>query len=255
MLGAMTPTVELYTFAISHFSEKVRWVLDLEGIVYEEKQLLPGLHPFTTRRLASKACVPVLRQGHMVIQGSAAIIRALPGIFGARRLEPAASMASACDELETMADRAFGVGVQKIAYGALLQRRQRMIELWSLGRKPWTKLFYAVTYPLLARLVKRMYRTNPEEVERAKAAFRRALNRTDELLSNNAFLLGDSLTRADVCVAALIAPFLDPPEHAVRFAPLPDELRAFADEFKDGPTARHALRIYREYRLPPSSNA
>lgn len=246
----MTPTVELYTFAISHFSEKVRWVLDLEGIPYEEKQLLPGLHPFTTRRLARKASVPVLRQGHIVIQGSAAIVRALPGIFGARRLEPAATIATACDELETMADQAFGVGVQKIAYGALLQRRQRMIELWSLGRAPWAKLFYAVTYPLLALLVRRMYRAYPEEVERAKAAFRRALDRTDGLLANNAFLLGDSLTRADVCVAALIAPFLSPPEHAVQFAPLPDELRAFVDEFKDGPTARHVLRLYREYRYP-----
>jgi hypothetical protein len=103
----------------------------------------------------------------------------LPGIFGARRLEPAAAVAAACDDLETLADRAFGVGVQKIAYGALLLARQRTIELWSLGRKPWVRLFYAVTYPLLALLVKRMYRINPEEVERAKAAFRRALDRTN----------------------------------------------------------------------------
>jgi glutathione S-transferase len=248
----MMPSVELYTFAISHFSEKVRWVLDLEGILYEEKQLLPGLHPFTTRRLAAKNTVPVLRHGGIVIQGSSAIVHALPGIFGARRLEPPASLAAASEQLEALADEAFGCGVQKIAYAAFLPERQRMIELWSLGRGPWAKLFYGVTYPWLAWAVKRMYRLSPAEVERAKAAFRRALVRTDELLSSNPFLLGQSLTRADVCVAALIAPLLSPPEHEFQFAPFPAALQDFVDELESGPTARHVRRLYRDYRSPPS---
>ena len=248
----MMPSVELYTFAISHFSEKVRWVLDLEGILYEEKQLLPGLHFFTTRRLASKNTVPVLRHGGIIIQGSTEIVRAVPGIFGARRLDPPASLAAACEELETLADQAFGRGVQKIAYAALLPERQRMTELWSLGRGPWAKLFYAVTYPGIARAVKRMYRAEPAEVERAKTAFRRALLRTDELLSHHPFLLGESLTRADICVAALIAPLLSPPEHDIQFSPYPAALQDFVDELANSPTARHVRRLYRDYRSPPS---
>ena len=34
----------LYTFRISHFSEKARWALDLQGLPYEESTLLPGPH-------------------------------------------------------------------------------------------------------------------------------------------------------------------------------------------------------------------
>lgn len=248
----MTLAVELYTFAISHFSEKVRWALDLEGIVYEEKPLLPGLHLLTTRKLAAKGSVPVLRYGGFVVQGSAQILQALPGLFGARRLEPEPSNAAACDELEALADVAFGKGLQRIAYAELLKDRKHMIALWAWGGPRWARLFYWLMYPLLSRLVKRKYKPFPAEVARAKAAFREALVRTDELLSRKPFLLGDSLTRADVCVAALIAPFLDPPEHAVQFAPLPPGLGAFVDEFKNGPTAQHVLHLYREYRLPPS---
>jgi len=130
--------------------------------------------------------------------------------------------------------------------------RERMIELWSLGAGRSAKLFYGLTYPVLAKLVKRSYCPSSEDVERAKAAFRQALARFDQLLSRSPYLLGDSLTRADICVASLIAPFLSPPEHAVNFAPLPAELQRFVDEFKDGTTARHVLRIYREYRHPPA---
>ena len=33
----------LYTFQVSHFSEKARWALDWKGVKYHERRLLPGL--------------------------------------------------------------------------------------------------------------------------------------------------------------------------------------------------------------------
>ena len=49
--------LELYTFNLSHFSEKARWALDYEGISYEERILLPGPHQLVTRRIAPRtAC-------------------------------------------------------------------------------------------------------------------------------------------------------------------------------------------------------
>lgn len=244
----MSTQLELYTFTISHFSEKARWALELEGIPYEEKRLLPGLHPLTTRRWAPLNSVPLLRHGKLIVQGSGRILRALPHHFGARRLVPEPSCAEACDEIETLADRSFGRGLQQIAYGELLQHRAEMIQLWSLQGPKWAKAFYFFTYPFVAAIVKRMYRPVPSEVERAKAAFRLALDRTDELLGRSPYLLGSSLTRADITVAALLAPFLRPPEHPVAFPELPPGMQAFCDEFADGATARHVRRLYREYR-------
>jgi len=46
--------LKLYTFNISHFSEKARWALDYEGIAYEERVLLPGPHQLVTRRIARR---------------------------------------------------------------------------------------------------------------------------------------------------------------------------------------------------------
>jgi glutathione S-transferase len=50
----------LLTFVISHFSEKARWALDFEGLSYDERRLIPGMHFPAVRRLASKTTVPVL---------------------------------------------------------------------------------------------------------------------------------------------------------------------------------------------------
>ena len=54
-------TVRLYQFAISHYSEKVRWALDHKGIRYQPVNLLPGQHMATIRKLTGQSSsVPVL---------------------------------------------------------------------------------------------------------------------------------------------------------------------------------------------------
>jgi glutathione S-transferase len=61
--------LKLYTFNISHFSEKARWALDYEGIPYEERVLLPGPHQLVTRRIARRTHVPVLEHDGQYVQG------------------------------------------------------------------------------------------------------------------------------------------------------------------------------------------
>ena len=48
----------LYQFPISHFCEKARWALDYKGLDYTTKNLLPGLHVKTTKKLAARSSVP-----------------------------------------------------------------------------------------------------------------------------------------------------------------------------------------------------
>jgi len=72
--------VHLYTFLISHFSEKVRFALDLGGIAYEERALLPGPHILTVRRIARRTSVPLLvhegepGRDRTIVQGSSLIL-------------------------------------------------------------------------------------------------------------------------------------------------------------------------------------
>lgn len=164
--------IQLYTFTISHFSEKARWALDFEKVRYSERRLLPGPHQLVTRRLARRSSVPVLVEGRRVIQGSSAILDYLEQEVPGCRLAPDARVAAWSRELESKADHAFGLGVQRIFYAVLLAERETVIDLWTQGGPFWGRAFYGAAYPLVARVVARMYKTQAGAVARAKDRFR-----------------------------------------------------------------------------------
>jgi glutathione S-transferase len=79
---------ELYDFTFSHYCEKARWALDFKGIPYTQRHLLPGFHMLTTRKLAPRSSVPILKTNDAVIQGSTEIINFLDETFPAHALTP-----------------------------------------------------------------------------------------------------------------------------------------------------------------------
>ena len=79
---------ELYDFRFSHYSEKARWALDFKGVPYTPRHLLPGFHLRTTRKLAPRSCVPILKTDGAVIQDSTEIIDFLEQTFPDRSLTP-----------------------------------------------------------------------------------------------------------------------------------------------------------------------
>jgi glutathione S-transferase len=78
----------LYQFPISHYCEKVRWTLDYKQLEYEVKNLIPGLHVATTKKLSSQTAVPILYTNQSVIHGSSRIISYLDENFPERNLTP-----------------------------------------------------------------------------------------------------------------------------------------------------------------------
>ncbi len=240
----------LTTFLISHFSEKVRWALDFERVTYAERALLPGPHLLVTRGLA-KTSVPVLEHAGRVIQGSSPILDYVATELGQRELEPDAGRASRARELEALADRAFGLGVQRISYFYLLDgSRERVVELFTQDGPWWGRAFYALAFPIVAKETRRMYDITPERVLESKALFRRAMDDFDAELSDKPYLAGDRLSRLDIAVAALLAPLCRPPEHVVHWPELPAALAEFAREFAGRPTWAHVLEMYRRHRAP-----
>ena len=239
----------LTTFLISHFSEKARWALDFEGIAYDERRLLPGPHSLVTRRLAKKSSVPIFEHAGRVIQGSSAILDYLASDLSATGLEPEPQHAARARELEALADRAFGLGVQRIGYESLLDGpRQGVIELLSQSGPWWGGPFYALTFPVVAKEIRRMYDVTPEQTAASKALFRSAMNEFDAVLNGHPYLAGARPSRLDISVAALLSPFCRPPEHVVHWPELPDGLAEFSREFTDRPTWQHALEMYRHHR-------
>jgi len=245
--------LRLTTFVISHFSEKVRWALDFEGVSYAERRLLPGPHLLVTRRLAKASTVPILEHDGRVIQGSGDILDYLESGLGLSRLKAPDVVAARCRQLEVLADDALGVGIQRICYEELLKDRKGMTDLWMQGGPAWGRAFYAVAYGGIASAVKRMYQVTPDAVGRAKDRFRAAMVELDGALGTQRYFAGNEPTRLDVAVAALLAPLCRPPEHLVRWPALPGGVPEFVRAFEGGRTWQHTLRMYRDHRAARTS--
>jgi glutathione S-transferase len=242
--------LRLFTFYVSHFSEKARWALDYEGIPYEEQVLLPGPHQLVTRRIAPRTHVPVLEHDGHYVQGSGAIVDYIADRLGGTRLTPRdPSRRSEALALENTLDQAFGRGVQQVLYSALLKDRRALIALWSAGGPFWAGAFYALAFPAVAAAVQRMYKTaDADGVARARQRFVTTFDQLDPVLARQPYLGGLAPDRTDITLAALLAPVCRVPEHRVRWPAMPQELADFEACLRGRPTWDHVLRMYREHR-------
>jgi glutathione S-transferase len=241
--------LRLYTFTLSHFSEKARWALDFNQLPYTEHALVPGAHLWTMRKLQAKSSVPLLEHDGQLIQGSGAILDYLEQNLNAKRLSVSPAQAKRCAQLEALADRAFGLGVQRIFYGPLLANRRTIVDLWSQGGPVWSRPFLNLSYPLLAKGVARKYKVRPDKVAQAKDLFRKTFDTFNVIFRDNPYVIGDHITRADVTLASLLAPLCCPQEHVTRWpATMPEEIAKFQNEFRGHPTWNFVLRLYHQQR-------
>lgn len=238
--------LRLYTFTISHFSEKARWALDWNGVAYEEKRLVPGAHFASVRRKAKGTSVPVLEHDGTVVQGSSDILDYLEQKLEAKKLATSAARAR---EVEALADRAFGLGTQRIFYDVLLNHRDAVVDLWSQGGPFWARPFYTLSWRFLSPAVRKMYKSFPKPVEEARDLFMKTFDETDRMLEGKPYLFGDRPTRVDVTVAALLAPTCQPQEHILRWPSItPPPLDDYLRQLEGRPTFDFVLRMYREHR-------
>lgn len=238
--------LKLYTFALSNFCEKPRWALDRWGEPYREIRLVPGAHMLTTRRLARRSTVPLLVDGGAAVQGSQAILDHLEQ-RGARhdfaspgRVAPFAS--------EEQSDRAFGRSLQTLFYHATLSDRPTTTALWCQGGPAWAPHFLKLTYPVVARRVRSMYRATPEGAAEARRALDAGLEVCDAQLERFPYLGGEEPSRWDLGVAALLAALVRPPTHPMQWPEPSGALQSLARELCARPTLRHVAKLYAERR-------
>lgn len=246
--------LRLYTFNLSHFSEKARWALDYEGIVYEEKVLLPGPHQLTTRRIGKNTEVPILEHDGKHVQGSGAILDYIADQLGGGKLTPRSAEERARSlALEHEVDQAFGRGVQRVLYSELLkpEHASKVVDLWVDNGPSWARAFYGFTFPVIASVVKRMYKTTkPELVAQSKEQFLTTMDKLDAQLARAPYLGGEQPSRLDITVAALLGPICRPEEHRVRWPEPPPALQPFEAQLKQRPTWAHVLQMYSRHRKP-----
>ena len=252
-------TIQLITFSLSHYCEKARWALDWHGIPFREVGWPPGLHMRLARRAgAPKSSLPILLTGESVIQGSDEIIdwaeQQAPA--GRPRLTPADDLEAARD-IGQRADKVLGVHVRRLIYAEVLPNQAHLAKPWLLlNTAPHHRVVGNLTWPLVRRLMIKAMDTRPEAAPDSRARVESELDWLDEQLSDGrSFLVGDRFSRADLTVAALLAPLARPEEaHVYRAMRLPAALERDVERWRDRPAITWVRTIYGKCRRPGYHN-
>lgn len=235
---------KLYIFAISHFSEKARFILDHSKFSYEPFFLTPGEHISVVKEFAKESYVPILRGEDFLLQGSNAIIEhlhrstSIPSIHFEKEMEWV-------EKIDTM----IGYPLQPIVYSYLLEEPTIVGKMFA--STPNQPVLFE-NFKLIALGLKRRYKINESNIAEQKKKFLEGVELLSDSYSKTPYLVGDQLTIADITAASLISPLFFPKEHpnshwfeGVEF---PKPMVEWVKPLYDTEYYRRVLNIYRDHR-------
>lgn len=243
--------LRLYTFSISHFSEKIRWALDLAGLPYEEVRWTPTLHLIPALLRGRKATtVPILQTPTGYVQDSTAIL-----LWLERNCAPFGPMPSDGVERrrvlhwESHMDR-LGQHVVRLTYAHAFRHPEYVKRLWTLDASPAQARLVRGSYPLSRRAFARhlnlsdtAVQTSVKKISQGLAALQTQLQR------GGPYLFGPQFGVAELSTAALLAPLACPPEHPVYgHAEHRQVLAPLLGRWDQHPGIHWVRRMYREHR-------
>lgn len=237
----------LYQFQISHFCEKVRWAMDHKGLEYRVVNLVPGPHIRQTLRMARRTGLPILEHDGEVIQNSSDILTYLDQQFPEKCLTPAGSDGEAALRWERELDQEIGVHLRRVAYGTLLDYPRIVCPLFTSSSPLRDKALMRLIFPGVRRKMRSFMDIRPETVEISREHLFGMSERLAEHLQDRDYIVGDSLTRADLTAAVLLAPAFGVQCGSLSWpSPLPEPLESDCREIR----ARlpWVKKIYEQYR-------
>ncbi|WP_224370414.1 glutathione S-transferase family protein [Hyalangium versicolor] len=250
----MPPTERtLYQFPVSHYCEKARWLLDAKGLPYQLQNLMPGPHRRLTKRMAqASGSVPVLVDGTVALGDSTEIALHLERTYPTPPLlPPPGPERDRVLELEDYFD-GVGIHVRRWAYGYILDGGDVGRFFFGAYAAPqrWLGRLLA---PVLKSVIRRQYRVTPTKVEESRVKVLAAMDRIESETQKDPsrYLVGSSLTLADITAAALLGPLLaiEGTPYAFRpELPMPKAIVQMAEELRKRPAGQWALRRYQEDR-------
>jgi glutathione S-transferase len=252
---AMT-TPHLLTIGPSHYCEKVRWALELARIAYTEEAHAPIFHILPVKRASGQRSTPVLVVDGQTLTDSTRILSYLQQRPDAAwRPYPAdAALAAEALALEERFDERLGPHTRRLAYWHLLPSKSLTCQVMSAPALPaHERALVPLVYPLAVVLLRKGLNITDASAQRSRERVEAELDYVSGLLADGRrYLVGDSLSAADLTLAALAAPMLLPPEYSWPLPPLDAAPLALRDEvarLRATPAGQHIMRLYEEERV------
>lgn len=245
----------LWQIDISHYSEKVRWALEHKGIDHIRRSTLPGMHIPVALVLTrgDQPTLPVLQLEGRNIGDSTEIIAALEAAYPEPPLYPldAEERARALD-LEEWFDENLGPHARLLPFYELIQEPAVFAEVAAqavpppLGKAKPVVGAYARAYTSI-----RWNANSGEDAVRAREAIVAAFDKLETVLEqgDGEFLVGDSLSVADITAASLFYPVVGPPEGPLDpDLPTPSALERFRESLSRRRGFRWVEETFRHHR-------
>jgi glutathione S-transferase len=245
----------LWQIDISHYSEKVRWALEYKGIGHKRRSILPGSHIPIALVLTRGAqpTMPVLQLEGRNIGDSTEIIAALEAKYPDPPLYPLdAEERARAVELEEWFDENLGPHARLLPFYELIQEPELFAEIAAesvpgpLGKAKPVVGAYARAYTSI-----RWGANSGEDAERAREAIAAAFDKLETELEKGEgeFLVGDSLSVADITAASLFYPVVVPPEGPLApDLPRPPALERFRESLSERRGFRWVQEAFRRHR-------
>lgn len=212
--------LELYQFELSHYSEKVRLILDYKGLEYRKIEVTPGIGQFDVYRLSGQRQVPVLKDGDRIIADSTEIAKYLDREYPDSPLIPTDPyQRGLCLMMEEWADESIGIKSRNTLLKAASQNQDFRTAWLPTNTPDFVKNLIGSVPSDLVSFLGMSVGVGPDVLKSSIAELEQDLEALCLLLGDRPYLVADSPTLADFAVAGLSmyikfpdSPALDIPE-------------------------------------------
>jgi glutathione S-transferase len=242
--------MRLYTFTLSHFSEKVRWMLAAADIEHVEVPWTPFFHALPAILSGGRTTVPILEVAGKRVQDSTRILHWLAENRAPFTLLPVDdAVRKDVLALEASFDHV-GEHVVRYAYSTTLDDHESVIRYWTLDSTPRQRGMVRSAFSVLRFIFRRKLWMSRAAVARSLQKIEAGLDLLESrITAGQKYLVGDRLSAADITAAALLAPLVCPDEHPVYGSPrYRVGVAPLTAAWQERPAFRWVRDMYREHR-------
>ncbi len=244
----------LWQFKRSHYSEKVRWALDLKSVAHRRISLYPGWHVARTRLVSGQQAVPIFRDDTATLFDSTRIIAHVerhhvgPPLYPDDPNERRRAL-----ELEEFFDEQLGTHLIRAFYFLLFQSFDSSVAFFAQQSSGVVFQLYRATFPAVRAGARRYLSLYPEAVGQSRQVVESTLQQFEKEIQPSGYLVGRSFSVADLTVASLLSTFLSPPGSPYPCpVPLPDVVLEYRESLEKLEALSWVREIYAKHR-PNSS--